>query len=301
MVDMQGGGCSRKGFLGAGIGAISALVAGCSHITSASVLADIAGIPGTAALLVRRLSGPDLVHVRADDTFPAASLAKLLILVAAIEYSQTQPHGILSRLRVSKGDLVASSPRLHAVAGDVVPMHTLLTAMIESSDNLAANIIISNLTPDHIDAVAKSVGLRDTHIFGYYVDATTASARASTSARDMALLLTYITERARNEKARSTPGYWSFAMSRLLAQRDRGMIPAALPPDLPVANKTGAVEGFRGDAAVLDPYGRSPLLIVTLVKGLVPNERFGRSAITSYGMATVDIRRAARDAYDAFA
>lgn len=301
MGDARGGGYSRKGFLLAAVSSVSALAAGCSRITSADIVADVAGIPGTPALLVRRLHGPDLVQIRADEKFPAASLAKLLILVAAIEYSQARPHGILSKMRVSKGDLVASSRLLHVAPGDVVPMHTLLTTMIESSDNLAANVIISNLTPERIDAVAKHCALKDTHIVGHYVDIATTSARAVTSARDVALLLSYITERARSEKARGVSSFWSFAMSRLLAQHDRGMIPAGLPAGVSVANKTGAIEGFRGDAAVVDPYGHSPLLIVALVKGILPNATFGSSGLTGYGVATLDIRRVAHDAYNVYA
>jgi hypothetical protein len=35
-----------------------------------------------------------------------------------------------------------------------------------------------------------------------------------------------------------------------------------------VANKTGAVSGSRNDVALIDPYGKHPLVLCILIKGL---------------------------------
>jgi beta-lactamase class A len=65
----------------------------------------------------------------------------------------------------------------------------------------------------------------------------------------------------------------------LLGQEDRNKIPAGLPPKVPVANKTGEIDGVRNDAAIVDPFGTFPYVIVVLTKNL-ENEGSGITAIS---------------------
>jgi beta-lactamase class A len=52
----------------------------------------------------------------------------------------------------------------------------------------------------------------------------------------------------------------------MLRQTDRDAIPAALPPHLAVANKTGEIEGTRNDVAVVAPFGDSPFILAVMTK-----------------------------------
>ena len=52
----------------------------------------------------------------------------------------------------------------------------------------------------------------------------------------------------------------------MLRQTDRDAIPAALPPHVPVANKTGEIEGTRNDIAVVAPFGDSPFILAVMTK-----------------------------------
>lgn len=71
----------------------------------------------------------------------------------------------------------------------------------------------------------------------------------------------------------------------MLAQYDRGGIPAGIPLAR-VANKTGGIEGFAGDTAIVGPFERSPLLIVVLLSGIPSN-----------AIANATIRQVSQDVY----
>ena len=52
----------------------------------------------------------------------------------------------------------------------------------------------------------------------------------------------------------------------MLRQTDRDAIPAALPPHVAVANKTGEIDGTRNDIAIVEPFGESPLILAVMTK-----------------------------------
>jgi beta-lactamase class A len=51
-------------------------------------------------------------------------------------------------------------------------------------------------------------------------------------------------------------------------QKFRGGIPAGLPPEVRVANKTGSISGMEHDAAIVFPSGRKPYILVVLTRGV---------------------------------
>jgi beta-lactamase class A len=52
----------------------------------------------------------------------------------------------------------------------------------------------------------------------------------------------------------------------MLGQTDREGIPAGVPSNVPVANKTGAIDGTRNDVAIVNPFGNSPFVLAILTK-----------------------------------
>ena len=52
----------------------------------------------------------------------------------------------------------------------------------------------------------------------------------------------------------------------MLGQTDRDGIPAALPPGIAVANKTGEIEGTRNDIAIVEPFGDSPFVLAIMTR-----------------------------------
>ena len=54
----------------------------------------------------------------------------------------------------------------------------------------------------------------------------------------------------------------------MLHQEDRDKIVRGLPRGVPVANKTGEIDGVRNDVAIVDPYGEAPYVLAVLTKDL---------------------------------
>lgn len=54
----------------------------------------------------------------------------------------------------------------------------------------------------------------------------------------------------------------------MLGQEDRDKIVRGLPHIIAVANKTGELPQVRHDAAIVDPFGARPYILVVLEKGL---------------------------------
>jgi beta-lactamase class A len=54
----------------------------------------------------------------------------------------------------------------------------------------------------------------------------------------------------------------------LLRQEDRDKIARGIPEGIPLANKTGEIDGVRNDVGIVDPYGDSPYVIAVLTKDL---------------------------------
>ena len=63
-----------------------------------------------------------------------------------------------------------------------------------------------------------------------------------------------------------SPQHCTAIVKVMLRQTDRDAIPAALPPHVAVANKTGEIEGTRNDIAIVEPFGESPLILAIMTK-----------------------------------
>jgi len=147
---------------------------------TSSMQTDASKIPGHVSIVVLTEGKPPVL-INAADVVPAASMAKLAIMLAALK-TYWRPGHYGDRLTVASVDLRASSRHLHVRVGDRVPVYALLAMMIEWSDNLAANVLISNLTIARINQLVHEAGLPSTEIFGLYTDVASAPARARTSA-----------------------------------------------------------------------------------------------------------------------
>ncbi|MBV8645555.1 MAG: serine hydrolase [Candidatus Eremiobacteraeota bacterium] len=230
-------------------------------------------LPLRTAIFATRLKNDESCLSRnADTPLPAASLAKLLIAVAAAETISRDPRRAALPIRGSERvrSLAASDSiddRQSYLLAD------LLYRMVADSDNRAANILIESLGIARINEVAKSLGLRITRVHGYFVDAKHhVVPLAYTTAREMFLLL-----RAIMIATSDTNLYRRDVYRRLFValnnQEDRRMIPAGVPSAVIVGNKTGEIDGVLNDAAILNPLDDDPEFIVVLVDGAPPLRR----------------------------
>lgn len=231
----------------------------------------IAQIPGVVGIYARTMAGdPPLVAYNAHDPFPAASTIKLLIMLTAFLAQEKIPGSLARTVMIRRSDLVGGSPFLaSASAGQHYEVADLLVPMIQLSDNSAANALITHFGFERINETARRTGLSRTHLRRHFLDygAIVHHHENVTTAADMGKLL-YEIERGSREGLRTVASTRSCRrmIDIMLGQTDRDKIPAGLPAGVPVANKTGEVDGVRNDVAIVDPFGDSPFVLCILTK-----------------------------------
>ncbi len=223
-------------------------------------------LSGRVACLVSSLEQDEpreIVALNPEMVFPAASLAKLPILVelarqlAAPDSTYTWE----TRLEVPAEACVPSDGVLANLSPDLRPtINDLAHLMITISDNTASNVLLDLLGMDAINAGMRELGLQETRLERRFIDfeARRAGRDNWTTARDMALLLTHIHQGHIPERER--------LLQILLRQNVYNILPAYWNEELLFAHKTGGLAGIMHDVGLLyraldDP---NPLLIVVL-------------------------------------
>jgi beta-lactamase class A len=233
----------------------------------------VARIPGITGVYARTLdAAPPLVSVRAGEPFASASVIKLAIMLTAyraFDAGTASPQDVVT-LRAT--DLIGGSPTLApAQPGQKYRLHELIVAMIQQSDNSASNALITTFGFGAINGVIRACGLTGTRLgrhFADYVPAWHVSANVTTP-RDIGTLLYGIEHASREGLDTVAKASSCRAMiDLLLGQEDKSKIPSGLPAGTPCANKTGEIDGVRNDAAIVDPYGDAPFVLVVLTRAL---------------------------------
>ncbi len=237
-------------------------------------LEDLVGrIPGITGVYARTLDeGPPLAALRADESFASASVIKLTIMLTAYRAFDAGTASPDDPVPLNAADMIGGSPTFaYAQPGRRYRMRELIRAMIQQSDNTASNALITAFGFTAINAAIRGAGLTRTRLGRHFADVVPAwhvSANVTTP-RDMGTLL-YAIEHASRESLATVaqPASCRAMIDLLLGQEDKSKIPSGLPPGTPCANKTGEIDGVRNDAAIVDPYGDVPYVLVVLTRSL---------------------------------
>ncbi len=163
-----------------------------------------------------------------------------------------------------------SDSSLYARVGQSVTVAELIDLMITRSSNLATNVLIELADPARTTAAMRSLGAAHIRVLRGVEDgpAYRAGLINTVTARDLAIVLAAI---ARDRAA--SPAGCAAMRKILLGQEFNEGIPAGLPPRVPVAHKTGWVDGLvRHDAAIVYPPGGkgAPYVLVVLTGSSAP-------------------------------
>lgn len=243
---------------------------------------------GTVGIYARKLGAASPVTYNADVVFPAASVIKLVIFVSLYQYAERVPNVFSQRLTVHYADFVGGSEILDPYSpGQSLSIATLASAMIEQSDNTASNLLIDYLGFDRIRATIHRAGLAHTQLKRHFMDPNAIYHHSEnlTTPRDMGILVSQI-ERGAHEGVRTvaSPAACRKMIDTLLRQEDHDKIARGLPKGVPLANKTGEIDGVRNDVGIIDPYGDKPYVLAVLTKDL-NDFSLGNSAIRKIAAA----------------
>jgi beta-lactamase class A len=221
---------------------------------------ELAALQGSSACVVMRMDNGtpvELVSINPASVFPAASLAKVPILV---EVARQVELGLLdwqTRYSVSDAARVASDGVIADLSPELRPtLRDLAHLMITISDNTASNMLLDLVGMDAVNATMQKLGLNSTRLERRFIDfeARRAGRDNWTSAGDMALLFSlFCTEQL--------PGK-EILLQILLRQNDYTLLPAYWGEDTAFAHKTGGLEGILHDAGILYPPTDPPCPLV---------------------------------------
>ena len=239
------------------------------------------------AVAYRDLSSGRQILLNPDLEFHAASTMKVPIMARLFRMAERGELSLSDSLRVtnrftsiydsssyrlSRED--DSDPELYEQVGDRVPIRELVRRMIARSSNLATNELIRLADADETRAMLEEIGAGGLQVLRGVEDipAYRHGMNNTTTARALMELLSTL---ARGDLA--GPEATREMMSILEAQHFNDGIPAGLPDSVDVAHKTGWITGIVHDAAVVDPPGTAPYVLVVLTRGDVEAERARRA------------------------
>lgn len=246
--------------------------------------------PGVSGVYAVNMAGKTLLSHNPQTSFPTASVIKLVIMLTAFTREAIFPGTLAARVIFHRANLIGGSDFLaDQPDGATFSVLELIRPMIQLSDNTAANALIGHFGVATINHVGQRAGLRHTHLARHFLDYSAIvrhEDNVSTPA-DMAHLV-YSLERGSREGIATiaSPRACRAMIDIMLGQTDREGIPAGVPPNVPVANKTGAIDGTRNDVAIVDPFGNSPFVLAILTKH-----------IDDYGQTYQAMRRITRALY----
>jgi beta-lactamase class A len=229
----------------------------------------VATFPGVVGVWARALN-PEIepLAVREAQPFAAASVIKLAIMLTAYRAYDAGTAAPTDRVKLRDADIIGGSPVFSdAQAGDAHTLRALVAAMIRESDNTAANALITAFGFKAINDTMRVAGMTGTRLQRHFADVVPAWRHNLnvTTPRDIGTLL-YAIERGAHEGIDTVARSVSCRgmVDVLLGQEYRDMIPAGIRRGVRVANKTGELDGVRNDAAIVDPFGDAPYVLVVL-------------------------------------
>src|SRR5437660_2148303 len=191
----------------------------------------------------------------ADHVFPTASSVKIAILLELYRQEQQARGGTLGKAKLDDTytfdakNLVDGSQIMTGLTPGVTRLtnRDLAQFMVAVSDNAAANILIDRVGMQNVNATLRNLGLTKTMLRRKMMDI--AAARRGdenvSTPQEMTRLLQAIYQGKALDKGLTE------AFMKQLSTKKESYIPRQLPPDVPVANKPGDLDGVRTDSGIV--------------------------------------------------
>ena len=241
------------------------------------LLQDFEGTFGLCVQPLEERAFP-ILEWNADQPFPAASIIKVPILIAALQGVQNGALELSQRYPLKEGGAVGGAGVLHELEpGLELTLRDYLTLMIVVSDNTATNKVIEIMGQDAVNALLKPypsselVGSLQLP-FAKQNERQRRGERNRTSPRDLTHLMA-----ALHHGYLLNPEMAALALNILEKQQYKDMVGRSLPRDehgeltVQVCSKSGEIMGTRNDVALV--YGPVPYAITLMTKGgLDPRE-----------------------------
>jgi beta-lactamase class A len=217
---------------------------------------------GTVGYVIKDFKSGQVAANNSDLVFPSASLIKFPILCAAFQAVEEGRMSLGAPVTLQRGDRKGGSGTLKfSLVGTVYTNRELLEAMIDRSDNTAADLIVRQLGYDYLQKTFIALGLQDTVIRpeGFKLTSRRVHEDNMTSPRDMAYLLEKIYRREL-----VSPEASDQMLDIMKHQHLRDRLPRFLPTGWEIAHKTGLLRKACHDVGIVfSPKGDYLICVLT--------------------------------------
>lgn len=226
----------------------------------------LARIPARTAVYCSAVDGGWGLGDGGELDFPAASVIKVPILLELHRRVQAGELSLDQRVTLRDEHKVGGAGVLLELhAGLELTLEDLGRLMLVVSDNTASNLLLDLLGMDAINASMQRWGMKGTRLGRRFMEPATPERDNRMTAADAGRCLEMLYRgEILNEPLRTQ------ALDTLKRQQYREKIPLMLPEDLPIAHKTGELDGVRHDAALIEHPAGPYVLVVLTEKGANP-------------------------------
>jgi len=243
-----------------------------------------------------RASGAEIVAVAYHDTatghellvngdinFHAASTMKVPVMMEVFHQAAEGKLSLDQRIQVRNdfrsivdGSHYVLDPQsdsdqsLYRRVGQSETVRELVRLMITVSSNLAANLLIEQVTPGRVMDLMRSIRANNIRVLRGVEDgkAFERGLNNTTTARDLMIIFHRIAERSAVSRKASDD-----MIKIMLDQKFNEGVPAGLPPAVRVSHKTGSITKINHDCAIVYPPNRKPYVLIVLTRGIEDENR----------------------------
>ncbi len=246
-------------------------------------LEAIAGrLDGVMGYVVVDLTSGERIERLPDEIFPLASTIKLAILYELFKQAEDGQVNLDDVRTLEKRHVVGGSGVLAELTAPAMSLRDYATLMVVVSDNTATNLLIETVGMEKVTRRMSELGLKSLQLRRKMIDLAAAERgdeNVGTPA-DLARLLTVIYRSEGLKKASSD------AIIAILRKPKPSALRDGVPAAVPVANKTGTLDGVAADAGIVYLAGR-PYVFVALTTFLTRNAD-GEAAIKAASQTTFE-------------
>lgn len=243
------------------------------------IVAEFAKQPaGTFAVALKDLSTGESFLMNAHQSFHAASTIKTAFLIETFKQAAAHKFSLSDSIFIHNDfksivdgsiyhlDSTDDSEKdLYRRIGQKETIYNLLYRMITQSSNLSTNLIVDLLGAKNTNQTMRSIGANEIQALRGVEDnkAYELGMNNTVTANDLMVIFEHLAKGTVVNKQSCDS-----MIQILLQQQLKEKIPAKLPPNVKVANKTGSIEKISHDSGIVFlPDGRKYVLVL-LSKGI---------------------------------
>jgi beta-lactamase class A len=219
--------------------------------------------PGRVSIFMKDLRSGRTWTYNPDDLFPAASLIKVPIMIAAFYKMKDGQLSLDEKLAISRRNRVGGSGSLKwRPDGTKLTVRDALTYMINESDNTATKMVLERLGIGYVQQQFPRMGLLYTGIYeeGMSIKGGRVAHENYTTAREMEMLLEKIYRGEAVDKPSSDLMMEILKKPKAVASR----LAKGMPNGWEIAHKTGLLRQACHDSAIfLTPSGDYTVTVLT--------------------------------------